>query len=97
MRFLSFVLFLSLAAPDLLVAGESCGGGSACTCRLETVGVLKAREKIRSALASFYNAYYHGQNVDMNEYRALLAEASAYGIDVGKLPVLLPIGPSLHN
>jgi hypothetical protein len=33
---------------------------------------------------------YNGQNVDMNEYPRLLAEAAAYGIDIGKLPVLLP-------
>lgn len=51
---------------------------------------IKAREEIMNKLASFYRAYYHGQKVNMNEYHEIASEAAAYGIDVGKLPVLMP-------
>ena len=97
MRFLPVALFLLSAVPSFSLAQESCACGEACVCRHETAAVLKARERIRNALANFYSAYFHGQNVDMNEYQALVAEGAAYGIDIDKLPALLPRGPALHN
>ena len=39
-------------------------------------------------LPSFYDAYWHGQDVNTNEYMALVYRAAAYGIDTGKLPPL---------
>ena len=88
MRFLPFALFLLSATPNLLVAGDTCACGSTCTCKHDTEAVLKEREKIRKELASFYDAYWHGQDVNTNEYMALVYRAAAYGIDTGKLPPL---------
>jgi hypothetical protein len=36
-------------------------------------------------LPSFYDAYWHGQDVNTNEYMALVYRAATYGIDTGKL------------
>lgn len=87
MRFLPLALFLLAALPNLLHAQESCG--KTCRCGYDTAETLKAREKIRSALASIYYVANHGQKIDMNEYNALCAEAVVYGIvDVGRLPMM---------
>jgi hypothetical protein len=88
MRFLPFALFLLSATPNLLVAGDTCACGSTCTCKHENRGGAQRTEKIRKELASFYDAYWHGQDVNTNEYKALVYRAAAYGIDTGKLPPL---------
>jgi hypothetical protein len=48
----------------------------------------KNGKKFEKELASLYDAYWHGQDVNTNEYMALVYRAAAYGIDTGKLPPL---------
>ena len=48
----------------------------------------KNGKKFEKELTSFDDAYWHGQDVNTNEYMALVYRAAAYGIDTGKLPPL---------
>jgi hypothetical protein len=90
MRFLPFALFLLSATPNLFVAGVTCACGSTCTCKHDTEAVLKEREKIRKELASFYDAYWHGQ--DVNIWRRSIDPLLAVS-----LPASLPHYPSAQS